>query len=335
MVATRRKKYPKPLRLFRYYLLITIGCFVLAFGDAAFLSPLNLVTGGVLSIGIISQHFLTLAGVDFYIVDIVVWAVQLILLLVSFLVLGKSFTLRTLYATLIYPALFTLLSRVPMIVTADSVVSVGNHIASFFQSSTPDTGLTILAGIFGGVCVGAGVAITYYSGGSTGGLDVLAVIIAKKTPIKEAVSAFLMDATLVLLGIFVLRDVVLGLIGVISAFSCALTIQYMYVNANAFIIADIISDQYEAIMDYVHTEMDRATTVIDVMGGYTGSKRKILRVAFSRRELNDFRNFVGQVDPRAFVTFTQASMINGEGFDPLVNQTKNKGSAENNEDLHG
>ena len=330
MVTTRRK-YPRALQLIRYYVLITLGCFILAFGDAAFLSPMNLVTGGVLSIGIISQHFVTLAGSDFYIVDIVVWAVQLILLLVSFLILGKNFTLRTMYATLIYPALFTLLTRVPIV----DGQSLGNFIASRFQSDPQDTGLLILAGIFGGVCVGAGVSVTYFAGGSTGGLDVLSVIIAKKTPIKEAISAFIMDAILVLTGIFLLRNLVLGLIGVISAFTCALAIQYIYVNANAFIIADIISEKYEEIMDYVHSTMDHATTVIDAVGGYTGTGRKILRVAFSKRELNQFRQFIGQVDPRAFVTFTQASMINGEGFDPLVNQKNNTDSAENNGDLHG
>ena len=321
----------RALLLVHHYVLITLGCFILAFGDAAFLTPMNLVTGGVLSIGIIIQNFVRMGGSDFYIVDIIVWAAQLILLVVSFIFLGKKFTLRTLYATLIYPALFSFLTRVPLA----NGLSIGDFIASFFITAPQDTGLVILAALFGGVCVGAGVSITYFAGGSSGGLDVLSVIIAKKTPMKEGLSAFIMDGLLVLTGVFVLQNIVQGLIGVLSAFACALAIQYIYVNANAFIIADIISDQYEVIMDYVHKTMDHATTVVDAVGGYTGNERKILRVAFSKRELNQFRTFIGQVDPRAFVTFTQASMINGEGFDPLVNQTKKEGSAGENGDLHG
>jgi uncharacterized membrane-anchored protein YitT (DUF2179 family) len=119
-----------------------------------------------------------------------------------------------------------------------------------------------------------------------------------------------------------MKDIPVGLIGILSALVCALMVQYCYVNANSYIIADIVSKNYEEIMDYVHKHMEHATTVIDATGGYTGSDRKILRVAFNKRELYDFRNFIGQADPEAFVTFTQASMINGEGFDPLVRKAR-------------
>ncbi len=301
----------KALAYIRKYGLITIGCFLLAFGDAAFLSPLNIVTGGVLSMGIIVQHFV---GPSFYVVDIVVWAAQVALLGFSFAFLGTRFTIRSLFATLVYPAFFTFLSRIPMI----GEYTIGGYIARYFLSEGPDWALRTLAGIAGGAFVGVGVGVTYHGGGSTGGLDVLSVFIAKKTPIKEAVSAFIIDAVLVIVGIFVAKDVVNGVVGVIGAFVCAIAVQYTYVNAAAFIIADIISSEYESIKDYVENTMDRTTTVIEATGGYTGEGRKILRVAFAKRELIAFRSYIASVDPRAFVTFTQASMINGEGFDPLV-----------------
>ena len=321
------------LRLVHHYILISVGCFVLAFGDAAFISPLGLVTGGVLSVGVIAQHFVNLTGSDFYIVDIVTWGVQILILGVSFLFLGKRFTLRSLYATLIYPAFFTILTRVPMVGSQ----SLGNYIAQYFISDPKDYGLITLAALAGGALIGTGVAISYHGGGSTGGLDVLSAIIAKKTPIKEATSAFIMDGLLVIIGMVCMRDVVSGLIGVLGAFACAVGVQYVYVNTASFVIADIISSETEKIQAYVHDTMDRATTVIDVTGGYSGESKKILRVAFSKRELSAFRTFIGQVDPRAFVTFTQASMINGEGFDPLVSKTTIDFAKKNSkdEDLHG
>ena len=64
--------------------------------------------------------------------------------------------------------------------------------------------------------------------------------------------------------------------------------------------------------------MDRTTTLITAVGGYTGEQRYILRVCLSKRELYGLKEFIGEVDPHAFVTLTQAAMINGEGFDPLV-----------------
>ena len=325
-------KGTKAWRLLRKYGLLVLGCAVLAFGDAAFISPLNLVTGGVLSIGVIIQHFVTLSGSDFYVVDIVTWIVQIILLIVSFIFLGKSFTARSTFSTILYPALFTLMVRVPLI----DGQSIGNYIAKFFILEQTDWGLIILAALAGGALVGAGAAICYHAGGSTGGLDVISAILARKTPIKEALSAFILDGSLVIVGMICMRDVRMGLIGILGALACALAVQYMYVNIGSFVIADIISCEYEAIQKYVHETMDRSTTVIDATGGYSGEGKKLLRVAFSRRELPAFRAFIGSVDPRAFVTFTQASMINGEGFDPLV--TRNKKRAKQytkDEDLHG
>lgn len=329
-----RKTWPKWLLLAQKYTLITLGCALLAFGDAAFISPLGLVTGGVLSIGVIVQHFVTLSGSDFYIVDIITWAVQIIMLVISFIFLGKRFTLRSLFATLLYPALFTLMSRLPII----EGKSLGDYIAQFFMPAKPaemDWGLYILASLAGGACVGGGVAICYHGGGSTGGLDVISVILARKTPVKEGASALAMDATLVVLGIILIRDVRMGLVGVLSAFACALAVQYLYVNFGAFIIADIVSVKYKDIQKYVHEVMDHATTEVRIIGGYSGEEKTLLRVAFSRRELYSFRDLIGKVDPRAFVTFTQASMINGEGFDPLVSKVFDKNSEGDNGDLHG
>ena len=303
------------LSTLRKYLLLTIGCFVLAFGDAAFISPLGLVTGGVLSIGVIIQYFV---GSSFYVVDIVTAGVQVLMLGVSFLFLGKRYTIRSLFSTLLYPALFSLLARLPVI----DGYSLGNYVCRLFDAT--DYGQLTLAALAGGVLIGTGVAICYHAGGSTGGLDVISSIIAKHTPIKEAVSAFTLDASLVIVGLISLRDVRLALVGVLGAFACALAVQYIYVNFESFVIADIISEKYEEIQAYVHETMDRATTVIDVLGGYSGQEKKILRVAFSSRELPSFRAFIGATDPKAFVTFTKASMINGEGFDPLVHEYKKK-----------
>lgn len=309
-------------------LFITLGCFLLAFGDAVFITPFGLIPGGIISVGIIVQHFLDVGGIAFQVVDIVTWALQVILLVISFLFLGKEFTLRTLYATIIYPLFFTLLYRIPVV----DGQTLGNYLAKLLISTSQEGVLTtatlLISAIFGGAFIGSGVALTYLGDGSSGGFDVLCVLTSRHTPINEAAMSFIIDGSLVVAGIFCTMNLSFGLLGIVAAFVCAIAIQFIYSKTTSYVIAEIISDKSDEIIDYVINKMERTTTVIEGVGAYTGETRKMLRVAFSNRELHDFREFIGQVDPRAFVTFTNASMINGEGFDPLVSTRKQKKNSE-------
>ena len=318
MLKTWTKK--EVLHAIRNYALIVLGCFLLAAGDAIFITPFNILPGGIISVGIIVQHFVDAAGIDFQVVDIVTWILQISLVIVSFIFLGKKFTLHTFFATLIYPGIFTILYRIPMVNGLPIGQFLADQLVKTSMEGTASTSVLLLASIFGGAMIGGGVATTYHADGSTGGFDVISVIIAKHTPIKEALSCFIIDGTLILIGIIVKRDLALGLIGVLSSFVCAAVVQYFYVNSSSYVIADIVSSKSEEIQKYVIEDMDHTTTVMDVHGGYSGEEKILIRVAFNKRELHDFREFIASVDPRAFVTFTTASMINGEGFDPLSNK---------------
>ena len=317
------------------YLLIFIGSGLLALGDAAFLVPFNLVTGGVVSIGIILQHYV---GSAFQVTDIVTWVVQIAMMVVSFFFLGKKFTIRTAVSVLLYPLLFSFMLRVPLI----DGKSIGDAIANLLREGTGQETLAadILAAVFGGACVGGGVGVCYLAGGSTGGLDVISVILYRKARIKESVSSFVIDASILLVGFVCMQNLVQALIGIVSALICALMVQYLYVRSNGYVIADIISDKTNEIKAYVEQVMDRTTTLISAVGGYTGEKRTILRVALERKELLAFRTYVAEVDPKAFCTLTEATMIRGEGFQPLTPSRISKITNEdpeikNDEEKHG
>ncbi len=313
MAKTKREK----MRIVYNFACLILGCALLAFGDAAFLAPLDLITGGTYSVGVIVQYFLDEAGIAFKLVDLVTWGLQLILLGVSFVFLGKKFTLKTIFATLLYPAFFSLFYRIPNTESSLGML-IGRHLMTTLGDGSENTALTILAGIFGGACVGAGVGITYLGGGSTGGFDVLSVIIAKHSRIKEALSSFAIDGSLIVIGMACIKDLPRGLIGILSALVCALMVQFIYVNSNGYVIADIYSDEYEKIMDYVHQKMDRATTLIEVTGGYSGVNRKIVRVAMNKRSVPEVKIAIAEIDPKAFIMLLQADMIIGEGFSPLM-----------------
>ncbi len=318
------------------YLLIFIGSGLLALGDAAFLVPFNLVTGGVVSIGIIIQHYV---GSSFQVTDIVTWVVQIAMAIVSFFFVGKRFTIRTAVSVLLYPLLFTLMLRVPVV---NGQQSIGDAVANLLRDGTGQETVAadILAAVFGGACIGGGVGICYLAGGSTGGLDVISVILYRKARIKESVSSFVLDATILLVGFACIQNLVQALIGIVSALICALMVQYLYVRSNGYVIADIISDKTSEIKAYVEQVMDRTTTLISAVGGYTGEKRTILRVALERKELLAFRTYVAEVDPKAFCTLTEATMIRGEGFQPLIPSRISKITNEdpkikNDEEKHG
>ena len=186
----------------------------------------------------------------------------------------------------------------------------------------------LLAGIFGGIFVGAGVAITFKGHGSTGGFDILCAIIAKYTRIKESVSSLTIDSTIVVIGIICLwnkEDIIpLGLIGILSALIAGAMIQIIYVASSSYVTCDIISSKYEDIVNFVQIDMDRGCTIIDTIGGYTGENRKLVRVVLSKKEADLLKNYVSKVDEHAFLIFTDASNVHGEGFLPLTIKRKKK-----------
>lgn len=307
-----RKKLTKAekLRILRNYSLVILACIVLAFGDAAFITPCNIVSGGVASIGIIVNHFLE-PVVGFDTNSLVVAIVQVVLLIIGLIVLGKEFAIKTAFASLAFPAIFALF----MWIDIGNLLGLGTLYAKVAEG---DVGYLILAALFGGALVGSGVALGYLGNGSTGGLDVVSEIIAKYSDIKQDVSGFIIDATLVIVGIIIYRNIVSGMIGILSAFACALAVQYIYISLNSYVIVDIISDNVEEIKNYIHNEMEHATTIVDAEGGFTGEKRKMIRVVIYHDEQAELKQLVANVDPKAFMCITTAKAINGEGFEPLM-----------------
>lgn len=304
-----RRLSTKQVRAIKNILLVLLGCFVLAFGDAIFFTPFEIVSGGAVSIGIIVASFFEGSVL---VNDIVVGIFQVVLFLIGLFVLGKKFSAHTLLATIAYPVFYTIFLR----------TGLGHQITDALMSYKEADGSIavtsiLLAGIFGGAFGGLGTALTFLGHGSTGGFDIIVFIISKYTTIKEGISSFVIDALTIIAGIAVLQNYVGAMIGIISAFVAALFVQYFYVYSQSTLIVDIISEKTDEIMEYIHVHMDHGTTLIDTVGGYTGEDRTMLRVCIYRHEMNDLSDFIASVDPRAFVSFTVAKFINGEGFIPF------------------
>ncbi len=288
--------------------LVVLGSIILAFGIAVFIVPFDLVTGGVsgLSIAIVAA-----LDIEFITVDLCVTVLTWVLFFIGFIVLGKAFAIKTLISSIVYPIALSLFMRL----TSPDVLDGFLCIAKDYNFEQPDYALPIISAVFGGVLVGVGCAITFRGGGSTGGLDILALIVAKYVKrAKSSVMVFVFDAAVVILGLFVMKNLITCLLGVTSAFICALVIDKVFIGESKAFIANIISEQHEQLREAIINKLDRTCTVIAAKGGYTEVERPMIMVSFTMPEYAALIALVNGIDPSAFVTIHRAHEIEGEGF---------------------
>ena len=308
-------------------LAVIFGTILLAFGTVLFLVPLDINAGGLSGIAIIVRFFVP-EEYKVLVYNIIIWSLSVILWLLGRIFIGKEFAYKTLLSTVIFPLANTLFTIVPGI--SDGIDYLANLIKTAGNpEGTVTAGNYILSALFGGVFVGSGVAITFVGGGSTGGVDVLTFLIEKFWRIKQSIASFMVDGTIILVGLLSLvlvktEMLISCLSGVISAFITAVVIEVIYIGSQSNFQADIISDKWEEISRYVQDELERGATVIRAEGGYHGDNRVILRAVIDKRQYEKLKKFIAETDPKAFVTYTQTHATFGEGFKSYYNVYKNK-----------
>lgn len=292
------------LLIAKNFLLIVIGTTILAFGVSVFILPFELVTGGVPGIAVIINRLIPIEFItEAMWVTIITW----VLFFVGWILLGKTFALKTLTSTIVY----SLVVNVAGLLVSPDVLN------GFFylQGSKYNEIAIVLAAVFGGACVGAGCAITFLGGGSTGGVDILSLSISKYFPkIESSTSIFIIDGGLVLLGMFIINDFVLTLLGIVSAFICAIIVDYLFVGKSKEFVAFIVSSSSDEINKQIIERMDRTTTYIKSKGGYSQKEIDMLMVSFTMNEYSKLLSIVSIIDKNAFVTISRAHEINGKGF---------------------
>ncbi len=286
------------------FLFIVAGTLILALGTALFIIPFDLVVGGISSIAIILNEVFSL---PFLSIDLLITIITWSLFFLGLIFLGKGFALKTLVSTIIYPLGISLFSRL-------SDPEVFNGLFCLNQSEYAQIAI-LLAALFGGVLIGTGCALTFLGGGSTGGVDIFAFIICKLSKkLRSSAVIFFIDAMTITLGLFVFKDLVISLLGITSAFICAMVIDKIFLGESKAFIAQIISDQYVEINRLIAKKLERTTSIFDLEGGYSGQKKKMLMISFTMNQYNELINIINQTDKTAFVTIHRAHEINGEGW---------------------
>lgn len=196
-------------------LLVFIGTAILAFGTAVFIVPFELISGGIAGMAIIIEKLIPTDKIPIdAIIAILTWG----LFALGLFTLGGKFALKTLTSTALYPPLFSLFFS---LVSPDVL---GGYF--YLQGSDHIDMAYITASICGGALVGVGCALSFLGGGSTGGTDIISIAISKHLRnVRPALVIFIVDGAITLFGVFVIKNMIYSLLGILSAFICAYVIE--------------------------------------------------------------------------------------------------------------
>ena len=292
------------LHIIKNVSLVVLGTLVLAFGTAVFILPMNIVSGGMSGLAIVIDLLLPF---EFITIDMIVFALTWILFFIGLIFLGRAFALKTLISAIIYPFAISLFLK---------LVDPGVMNGFFYLAGYEHVDLAlILCASVGGVFVGLGCALTFIGGGSTGGVDIVSFAICKFFPrLKSSTVIFVVDAIIVVLGMFALKNLVISMLGILSALIMAMMIDRVFLGGRAAFVAHIVTDKPEEINQQIIKKLDRTTTIVDAIGGYSHEGKKLLLISFNMSQYADLLSIISKCDPRAFVIINRAHEISGEGW---------------------
>lgn len=264
--------------------LLIVGSLLIAISFNVFLVPLGIASGGISGVSILVNR---LTGISPAYIQ---WAFNVPLFLLGLWLLGKRFALKTALGSFLLP-LFVLLT----------------------SHWTPLTENALLAAIYGGIGVGAGLGLVFRGQGSTGGLDLAAQLLHRYTGIRLGLAVACFDG-LVIAAAGVLISPEISLYALIGLFVTSKTIDFIQTGLALSKVAFIISGRPDAIRQAVLHDLDRGLTSLDGHGGYTGETREVLMVVVGQGEVSRLKQLVRAADPSAFVIISDTAEVLGEGF---------------------
>ena len=298
MKKEKQQKRPKRTKAQRVQALKTfavdtvydvVGSILFAIGVYTFAKSADFAPGGVSGLALICNYLLDLP------IGTMTLIINIPIIIISYKVVGRKFLLKS-FKTMVISTLFL-----------DLV----------FPLTPLYTGNSFLAAIFSGVFMGAGLALIYMRGSSTGGTDFLIVTIKKLKPHFSMGQVTLMtDLVVIVLGGFVFGNIDAVLYGVISTYAASVIIDKIIYGAGSGKLAIIITTDGYATAKKIDEETGRGATLIKAIGTYSGIERHLILCACGKAEIFKVRNAAHAVDPNAFVMITEASEVFGEGFTP-------------------
>jgi len=305
-----QKDIPFSKKWFVAYSLVILGAFVLAAGYALFIVPYNLVPGGVYGISII-VHYLTQDVLEFLPLGFPVGIVGLILYipltLLGLKVLGPRFGAKTITGFILSSFFIDLLSQV---VGENDPMGLNDDI--------------LLASIFGGVLIGVGLGLIFKSRATSGGSDIVAMVISKYTKWPMSQLLIYIDSTIVILGLVVFKDWKIPLYSWITIYVTARVVDMVIEGMDYEKMVLIVTSKPDEIKDIIINDLNRSGTFLMGEGMYNSEPKKMIHTVVNRRELSILEDYIQRIDPDAFLTVVDAREILGNGFKSLSEKVNSK-----------
>lgn len=275
------------MRYVRQLLIVMLGNLLLAFSISALVLENHFVAGGVSGIGVVLHAYL---GVS---VSLSVAIINILLFVIGLIFIGREFALTTLISSILFPIFL-----------------------SFFENSPVFHGLLqdpLLISLIAGCLTGVGLGIIIKSGASTGGVDIIAILMNKKFKVPVSITLYATDL-IILLGQVALNDMNHIIYGIIIIIITSLTLNKTLTMGTGLIQLTIMSDSYNQIRNMILVDQNAGVTLLDSEKGYTRSDSQILLSIIPYRKLPEMKRQILQIDPLAFIIVSHVDEVSGKGF---------------------
>jgi uncharacterized membrane-anchored protein YitT (DUF2179 family) len=283
---------------FRNYSMLFLGSIIMACGYVFFLVPHKIVPGGVFGLSIVLHYVLGLpTGATALVLNVplVLWGIK---------ELGPRFGAKTVIG----------------MVTTSAMIDLITYLASLKGIEALSQDL-LLSSVFGGVCVGGGLALVFRAKATTGGSDIIASILYKRTRAPMGRSMIALDFLVVVIGAIAFQNPAVVLYAIVTIFVTGRVLDAVLDGSNYQKAAIIVSKEYEQIRGAILEDLGRGGTLLAAKGLFRGDDRPVILTAISRRELAILEEHIKQIDPKAFVIVFDSREVLGEGFLPLAGES--------------
>ena len=277
----------KAIKLFKDYIVITLAVIIMDLGIYAFKFPNHFSFGGVSGLAVVLYEILGISAAQINLV------INLALLVIGFAVLGKSFGLKTAYATVLSSVVLSLMEKMMPI-------------------SAPLTNQPMLELAYAIALPAVAAAMLFYVDASGGGTDIVAMILKKYTTIDIGTALLISDVAIVALS-FIAFDVRTGLFSVCGLLAKSIFVDRTMDQMRLCKYFTIISSDPEPICDFIQNVLNRSTTLYNAEGGYSHENKKVILCALDRRQAVILQRFIRQTDDSAFIMITKSSETFGKG----------------------
>lgn len=276
----------KIVQTIQEYVIIALGCTIMAAGVSLFLLPNELSTGGFSGIATIVYYFFKVP------MGVTVFSLNIPLLIIAYFKIGKQLFARSIYGTIVFSLMIDLIDKI-----------------------TPLTHDRFLGCIYGGVFAGIGTAIILKFDASTGGSDLLSHIIrAYKKQYKSSSLILSVDTVVIALNVIFFKNIEIGLYSAIAIFLMGKMIDLIFEGVNFTKVIFIISPKYEEIAGQISASINRGSTGLFSKGMYTDQEKLTLLCVGSRTEAYEMQNIAKEIDKEAFIIIMNAREVIGKGF---------------------